>query len=136
MVDEAFKGISIVPRDTRPALLRQMVWDAFADEDVEDVIGELSMVPASPEVYEKELKDSNVRLAKIEPLRPLLGQLIDIMAQAQTASMTRAPEAENVPDFVKHQVLHFNHRLIYSTVMSVISTLNTLGHINVKANDK
>src|SRR4051794_27352230 len=135
MVEEAFQGMTVVPRETRSALLRQMIWDAFADQDVEPVIQELGMIPASSEVFTKEQQDSNSRLAKIQSMRPILGQLIDIMAQAQTAAMTRAPEADGVPDFVKHQVLHFNHQLIYSTVMSTISTLNSLGYINLKEED-
>lgn len=114
------------------ATLRQMAWDAMPCSEVEHVIRDMGMLPASKEVSDKEHKASHDRIEKLlGPIFPYIQMASENLTKIHIAAALHGHNHE-IPEVVKTSVEETHKRIILSSLMSAFSTALDLGIIKAE----
>jgi hypothetical protein len=124
--------------DPRPLLLRRVIIDMLpysaSNEEILTLQDRLGLVPSSLDVLELERKESNTRIATMQPLSEAIGTMSGYSAEAIAEYFLMQidhvvdDEGDETPiDFIRNTLVNQNVQVISTAVHGILSHLVASG---------
>lgn len=104
----------------RAKLERQLVWDMFPHDSIDETFVQLGMVPASEEVSDREHDDSDSRVMAVASLWEPIDQLAEVAGGIITKAMA---SAHDLPPEVRESIRDTYTTVLQASTRGIISQL-------------
>lgn len=101
-------------------LERQLVWDMFPHDSIDETFVQLGMVPASEEVSDREHDDSDTRVRAVAPLLESIDQVAEVAGGIITKAMA---SARNLPPEVRESISETYTTVLQASTRGILSQL-------------
>jgi len=114
-----------------PVLIRQVIYDTMLTP-AEDIANYMGLPPISEEVSEMEEQASQDRISKFAILLPFIDSHADIVGRIASSAYVLEDKEEPIAEQDVEQLTALFRTVALSAALSTVSTLITMGMIEVK----